>query len=238
MITGREVIRGLDASTVEIAGPLDLSLAASAFAVFSRNGKMQEFGAGGREFAASVAERLGIELDEEYSFRGHRLRTGRTSRYDPRSRAVEVVRIGVWEGDTHSVQAVVTGGEAADVITLFHEFDFHEDAAGVVVTPRVAGDPAWMISRDYPPTVAQPVPRLGLIEVAEMTRERARHVPLWGGQKVEGGELFLDDSTPQQPSLLLVGERTWTRIYPRGGTPEDVIVDMASALTVHWTTAA
>jgi hypothetical protein len=224
----------LDGGLVTISVQGDLDRPWGTYVEYSLGGSIQQFGAGGIDFAATIARELSISLDEQYSFQGGRLRIGSKSEYNPVTRQRELTRIGVWEGWGFSLKAVLYNRSSKDMIGLLERFTVTETPNGLVIDP-VRPALAELQRGQWAPRVAQNVPDLGLISIRERTPEREKRLPKWKGMTVSGGELFVDRRGTAQMTFALAGETAVTRLYPNSWEADVTdILDRFSEAKIDW----
>lgn len=227
----------LDASVVKISSYVSLDLAQPFGSVIhARFGPFfHEFIGGPLDYGRRVAEGLEITLDEEYSYQGGVLRLGSTILFDDITKLQTIRRFAVWEGQSFSFKTFLHGGSSKDLISVIDKFDISEGAAGIVLSPKPG---AAAINRDgtnHLPELDQNVPGMGLLEIGYLSATRARMLPSWEGQRVRGGELFVEDKGTEEMTLLLVGDTSVTRLYPNHWEAnEQEILDKFSEVVVGW----
>lgn len=130
---------------------------------------------------------------------GGQLRIGRAERYEPDLKRVEVLNMGVWEGNRWSLFTHRYGESAHQaLLPLFQRFDVIEEQYGVALWPRHPSSTAL----DKGASVVWQLDDLGLIKVVELNRQTAAQLPSWKGTPTAGGELFLRRAT-EPPSFVL-----------------------------------
>ena len=227
----------LNGGMVEIdGGGADLTRPFASFIVARFGSHLQEFGAGRLDFGATVARELEIDLTEEYSYQGGRLRLGSGPWVDLDTKHETVIRIAVWEGTAYSLKTVKYGGRSLDLIALLDQFVISETADGIAMRPTNPHEVRLARIGGHAPSVVQNVPGVGLLEVAELTPERAKRLPPWAGLPVTGGELFVENERSRDAkTFLMVGHTAVSRLYPNHWEDEEAaIVDRFSKMKVEW----
>ena len=177
---------------------------------------------------------VGVALDEEYDYRGGRLRVGTRVSRTP-SGVLDRVRTGVWEGRRQSLSFHLNGPTTtADVLAVLEELEVEETTDGVRVQQR-DGEPLPFADG---PTVLKPVSGVGVFEIAPLTSRLARWLPRWTGTSVFGGELFVDDPRGPRMQFLLVTETALASLVPTPQANPDLVADQLASTTVSWGTRA
>lgn len=225
----------LDGSGVTISAVANLEAHAASSHIEARvPWGVRQFASGPTTFGAEVATELGIsQFDEEYEFQGGRLRLGSAVVVDGQGVPV-LYRVGAWEGIAHSLKSVQYGGESGTLVALFDLFDIAEGASGVSIRPR---DPTIQFGWEgwQTPRVAKFVPDFGIIQVRPLTEFIAKTIPPWEGLPVADGELF-QVGYGTTWTLILVGDNTYTKIYPQPGLPQATAIAAATDLLIDWMT--
>lgn len=229
--------RALDGSLVRMETPerhVDLSQQFISVRSFHLGSHIQEFVAGALRNGRAIAEELGIELAEEFKYRGGDLLVGVASQTDPVSKLEQVTRLGVWEGVRYSLKtSVYNGATTQDLIGVLESVDLSETEEGLIVVPaneQVTDD------ESRPTLVVQNIPNLGLLEVQALG-SALRALPEWSGLEVTGGELFVDgdDMTPSGRTFILAGGGALSQLYPnRWEVEEDTALDRFSHMSIEW----
>lgn len=212
---------------------------ATSFVVLWMDGRLQEFASGPRDFAAADAAALGVTLAETYFHqRLGVLRVGSADRVDPGSDLTETVWLGAWEGSRSSLRTVLYSASALEVIALFDTLSIYETAEGVAIEPVDSKRVSFDRTPGHAPCVLHHVPALGLLDVAERTREVERALPRGRGKQVANGRLFSWGTSGAEVSLILLGETTVTRIIPERDAGESDVIAGVSRLDAAWRRAA
>lgn len=225
-----------DSGLVDISGEgLNLNHPATGIRLASVGDHHQEFTVGNFELGERIArEGPGIELTEAYTFQGGRLRIG--SRHYPDG---DLARVAVWEGENHSLYTISYGERASQSARMLAVLDLLK----IDEVARVSGIPGGIIFRsrepgrlwfDRGPTVLKFIPTLGLIEIAELTKEVIRELPRWSGAPVPGGEIFADEENPNRRYFVLVSRTAKTLIMPAAGTTDAGLEIALSRLQIEW----
>lgn len=229
----------LDGSQVRMTAPYDLNRPGStAFIVADGGTFRQEFGSGDLILGELVATAHGITLDEDYAFQGGRLRIGAAEKYDDQISLRYMMRLGVWEGERHSIKTIIFGGTSSDIIALYDQFEIRETTTGVILNPRKQGL-GLVREGQGAPDIIKPIAELGLATVFKLTPSVARTIPPWAGRSVRGGELFVRNAdAPDRLFLVLVAETAVAYIQPNDAVSDVKLVAGASELTVDWMSPA
>lgn len=229
------VFTGIDGSTIKVTSALLFTRDGyTSQAVVEFDSQQQEFAAGRLELGQLVAKANGIVFDEEYSLQNGTLRLGHTAQYDPQSGLFYSVNLGVWFGQVHSLETVSHSGGTSDLISLFSRIRIFESDTGLWIRPTDAGVQLQHAGQ-HAPVVRVRIQRLGLLDVFELTSDKASQVPAWPGEAVPGGNLYVANANdPERLYLVLVGSTTLTRIDPEESFVETDFVAAAADLTVDW----
>lgn len=169
--------------------------------------------------------------------------------------------LGVWLGSSFSTHMWLTStdsdsAESADtltarILTIFNQFTFTETSTGVVMKPIVRSSFSLVRKGGVAPHIARYIDGLGLVDAFERTPEQEWLVPTAPGERVAGGELWVEGATIQKAdspddlatdeslTLLLVGDTAIARIDPDlGDVPEASVLERSSSLTVDWKAGA
>lgn len=229
---------GIDGSVVTIeAGALDAGMQASSVAVFTIDGRWQEFTASYLDFGAEVADDLGVRLAESYRFQGGTLRLGSTMVRFPATETTaaqtDLLHLGVWEGRDFSVHTHLYNGAAHDLIQIFERFHIIEQPLGIRLVPTQPQ--RTPLAKE--PMVLREVPDVGLLQITPLTPRVARTVPKWRGTQLAGGELYRGQR-PGDLHFVLVGARSHTLIMRGGEDCTKQELSQLSRLRVDWLPAA
>jgi hypothetical protein len=227
----------LDGSLVTIrsVSTADLDTEASSVAIFSVDGIAREFTASHRTFGVDVAEYYGADLPERYSLQGGELLVGSTIQVWPEldnsdRPLTSLLRVGVWQGQQHSVVSHVYGGESADVVHLFSQFEITETASGIQMEPLLASTTRHF----HEPSVLKELPSIGLLDIAALTTTETRRLPRWHGTQLLGGELFTDEVGAGGQYYVLVGHTARTLVMPPSDCDHSSVLRGLQHLQVSW----
>ena len=196
---------------------------------------LQELKAGPLPFGEAVARQVVgvLVFDEEYEYKGGRLRMGSAVQVDPVSNNAETRRSAVWEGTSFSLNTNIYEGHSGDLVAILDEFEFVERDNGLALEIR-RPEVTRTNRRLHSPRFVKESKELGLITSMERTDGSEYRVPTWAGKSVRGGDLYQSDTSGETVRFLLVGRSSITEIIPRPGADVETIAQGAAELIVQW----
>ncbi|MDQ3964715.1 MAG: hypothetical protein M3277_12525 [Actinomycetota bacterium] len=227
----------LSGETVVLDAPYDVEsgYATNFLTVAIGMQRFQELKSGALPFAEAVARQVVgvLVFDEEYEYKGGRLRMGSAVEVDPVSNNVQTRRSAVWEGTAFSLNTNIYEGHSADLVAILDEFEFHERENGLeleIKQPEVTR----ANRRLHSPRFVKEPNTLGLIAAMERTRNSEYRVPRWAGKSVRGGELYKTEPPGESVRFLLVGPSSITEIIPDPSAAPEAVAEDAANLVVQW----
>ena len=209
----------------------------------------QAFTSGVRELGEQVAFdpslSVDMRIDEEYGFQGGKLRLGwgippvgpDGAEYweigpdgVPRRHPF---RIAFWEGESFSLRTHQYGGESADLIAMFDQFQIRDTSEGIILIPNEPKQTLFVKG----PKILKDIPEIGLLDIYQLTERTVKEVPSHHGTPVEGGELFVDGAGTDHPFFLLVSDTSLTEILPHPRLDPIALVNQCANIVVQWEAA-
>jgi hypothetical protein len=173
---------------------------------------------------------VGVVLDEEYEYRGGRLRVGAREVRTPRG-VLDRVRTAVWEGRRRCLSFHLNGATTtSDVLTVLDGLRVDETADGIGVL-KASGEPLRFADG---PSVLTPMRETGILEVAPLTSRVSRWLPRWAGTRVPGGELFVTDPRGPRMHFMLITDTAFASLVPMRGADPDMVADRLASTIVSW----
>lgn len=237
----------LNGSRVVVASEtLDVSSNATSIYTVLIDGYVYEFASNHRDFGVEVGHSQNVTFDEQYALQGGILKLGSRQDSLPEEErrtigAIPPYRFGTWEGEQRSVHTHRYGGDYADLIAAFNAFQIIETDFGIRLIPKSSKAPDLY----HQPSLLKDLGEVGLLQIRELTRERARGLPRHRGTSVRGGELFLGGNVPDGEELKDCGEITlWlandssvSAIMPHPGISSVDLIPRVSDIDVSWQAA-
>ena len=236
------VHRALEGSRVDVSTLLagsDLSLGQDgttsfvSFDVGSPRGAIRRrFSAGSAEFHAFRAETIGVTLTERYTLPSGRLRVGSAVHYDEQVGVSAPLHFGVWED---RVSTAIYNGRKGDLIDLFGRFAFHDTPEGAWMQALPASAAMLVRGPSNPPTIAKPIPGVGLLQVVPMRPDFATPPAARIRTESEFGEkVYVEHGGTGDVRVLLVGPSAVAWLLPHEGVDEVQAVTAATSLKLTW----
>lgn len=142
MVGGAGVVhRALDGSPFRLRGSLPLDGLATSTVDLVHGGGLRQLHSGVPDLGADVAAAAGLDgFDQELSYRGATLRTGRTSVPDPRDLArSDDLLVGAWLGQRHSLVAHLYNASPSELLELPGTLDIAEHPCSRTTACPAAG---------------------------------------------------------------------------------------------------
>lgn len=227
------ILDGSTASIASIDGVADLSRPFGTTATFNTGRYNQLFVSGTSDHGQRTARQNGVDLGEEYTYRGGTLRLGKTKVTDPVTRLEALEVFVVWEIGDFSISTTIYNGDVVNAVQLLDRFQLEKRPSGLCLAPPDGSQVAlW---EHKPPRLHLNVPFLGLLEVSELTPTLARGLPDWSGAAVAGGELFVTGQDKDTTLFVLVGDSSFTLIHPNVWEASlEAILEKVTTLTTSW----
>lgn len=227
----------LTGETVVLDAPYDVEsgYASNFFTVAIGTQRLQELKSGALPFGEAVARQVVgvLVFDEEYEYKGGRLRMGSAVEVDPVSNYAQTRRSAVWDGAAFSLNTNIYEGHSADLVAILDEFEFHERENGLALEIK-RPEVTKTNRRLHSPRFVKESENLGLIASVERTANTEHRVPRFAGKNVRGGELYKSDPPGQPVRFLLAGPSAITEIIPRPDASPEAVAEDAADLVVQW----
>jgi hypothetical protein len=237
----------LNSSRVVVASDtVDVSTNATSIYTVLINGYVYEFASNHRDFGVEVGHAQNVTFDEEYSLQRGILKLGSRQDSLPEEELRTIghlppYRFGTWEGERRSVHTHRYGGDYVDLIAAFNSFQIVETEFGIRLISKSSKAPELY----HEPSLLKDLGEVGLLQIRELTRERARGLPKHRGTSVRGGELFLDGSVREGEelkdcsdiTLWLANDSSVTAIMPHPRISSVELIPRVSEIAVSWQAA-
>jgi hypothetical protein len=203
---------------------------ASCTAIAQIGRRRLDLASGVRTHGQRRASLVGVALDEEYEYRGGRLRVGARESRTARG-VLDQVRTAVWEGRQRSFSFHLNGATTtSDVLAVLDGLQIDETPDGITIR-EASGVPLRFVDG---PSVLKPLAGTGIIEVGPLTSRIARWLPRWAGTHVPGGELFVSDPRGPRMHFMLVASTAFASLVPMRSADPDAIADRLASTIVSW----